>query len=369
MSSLIVEVSRVSAITKHPNADRLAIATVKGWKTCIRCNPETGESELKVGDKCVYFPPDSVMPVELSEKLGITKYLAPIKNPDGTWAPCNRVRAARLRGVASYGFVIPVPNNSDWEIGENVAGFYGITKWEPKFPPNDDTVREHPLLHSYTDIEIWQNFPDVFQYGEEVIITEKIHGRTCRMGYLTTPDEGGARNWEFVCGSHDAQWKEFGSDGKKIIFWEFLSPKVKSMLEYISQQVKIVIVFGEIYGSGVQDMTYGLVSGHHGYRLFDISVDGDYLDYDKKAALCEQFGIEIVPVLYRGPYSAKIVEQFTDGPTTMCAPEKAGAFTGREGIVITPAKEHYSRDLNSGRVILKVVSADFLDRKEATDSH
>ena len=31
MSSLIVEVCQIAAIEKHPNADNLDIATVKGW--------------------------------------------------------------------------------------------------------------------------------------------------------------------------------------------------------------------------------------------------------------------------------------------------------------------------------------------------
>lgn len=32
MSSLIVEVCRVEEVRPHPNADRMAIARVKGWK-------------------------------------------------------------------------------------------------------------------------------------------------------------------------------------------------------------------------------------------------------------------------------------------------------------------------------------------------
>ena len=34
MSKLIVEVCTIAKIEKHPNADRLDIATVKGWN-CI----------------------------------------------------------------------------------------------------------------------------------------------------------------------------------------------------------------------------------------------------------------------------------------------------------------------------------------------
>ena len=65
MSKLIVEVCRVGAVEPHPNADRLAICTVKGWKTIIKYDPETKTAQFKEGDLCVYFPPDSVLPDNL----------------------------------------------------------------------------------------------------------------------------------------------------------------------------------------------------------------------------------------------------------------------------------------------------------------
>ena len=39
------------------------------------------------------------------------------------------------------------------------------------------------------------------------------------------------------------------------------------------------------------------------------------------------FGVQMVPVIC-GPFSLKLVEQHTDGPTTRCRPEEAGAFGG-----------------------------------------
>jgi len=57
----------------------------------------------------------------------------------------------------------------------------------------------------------------------------------------------------------------------------------------------------------------------------------------------------------------------------MCDPKSAGSFNGREGIVITPSKERIDEKMmltgTNGRVVLKAVSADYLGRKEGTDSH
>src|SRR3954453_23081935 len=98
MSTLVVEVCEVKAVDPHPNADALEFITVKGWPVIVQ-----KAIGLKPGDRVVYFPPDTVMPGELADRLGIRKYLAPVQ-VDGAVAGY-RVRAARLRGEASYGTI------------------------------------------------------------------------------------------------------------------------------------------------------------------------------------------------------------------------------------------------------------------------
>jgi hypothetical protein len=66
MSTLLVEVCEVSAVEKHPFADRLGIATVKGWKTVVGFDPATGRYDFAMGERCIYFPPDSVLPPALA---------------------------------------------------------------------------------------------------------------------------------------------------------------------------------------------------------------------------------------------------------------------------------------------------------------
>jgi hypothetical protein len=113
---------------------------------------------------------------------------------------------------------------------------------------------------------------------------------------------------------------------------------------------------------------YGLSNGAKGFRAFDVAVDGRYLDHDEKSALLGRIGVEMVPHLYRGPFSWEVVEEQTYGPTTMCPPEAAGRFQGREGCVVVPLVERYDPELGGGgRVILKSISADYLARKGGTD--
>ena len=147
---------------------------------------------------------------------------------------------------------------------------------------------------------------------------------------------------------------------------------VRLLLEHVRdrQPCDGVVLFGELYGT--QDMKYGL-KNRRGFRAFDLAIGGRYADHDRVASLCDRFGVETVPVLYRGPFSVTEVERQTDGPTTVCAAADAGPFGGREGIVVKPAVERFDDRLvptgSRGRVIFKSVSADYLARGGGTDAH
>jgi RNA ligase (TIGR02306 family) len=365
MSTLVVEVCEVKAVYPHPQADALEFITVKGWQVIVQ-----RALGLAVGQKVVYFPPDSVLPPDLADRLGITKYLAPLpREIDGTRKPGLRVRAARLRGEPSYGTIDHAVDPA-WEVGRDVKDRYGVTKFEPPLRPTDgDALPPLAAFHGYTDIENIRNFPEVLKAGEEVVITEKLHGKNCRLGLIRVPGEAGD-TFEFMAGSNDVRRKEVDAKGRPSDFWRPMSEPVRSLLRHLSGNERSVVLFGELFGSGVQDMAYGLGNGAKGFRAFDVAVDGKYLGFDEKETLFDRFGVEMVPHLYRGPFSWEAVEEHTYGPTTLCPPEAAGRFQGREGCVVTPVVERYDPDLGGGgRVILKSISADYLARKGGTDEH
>lgn len=171
MSSLIVEVCEIKEIKPHSNTEvhSLEISIVKGWQCIIK------KGEFKAGDKVVFIPPDTILPIEVSDRLGVTTYLNK-----------QRVRSIKLKGEPSYGIIIK-PDDQSWEIGKNVADKYGATKYEP--PPPEligrtgknaaryrDTERDHQYFWKYTDMENMRHFPDVLAEGEEIVATEKIHG-------------------------------------------------------------------------------------------------------------------------------------------------------------------------------------------------
>lgn len=148
MSTLIVEVCAIEEIKPHPNADLVELVRVKDW-WCV-----SGKGFFTQGEKCVYFPPDCVIPEALAEKFEITKYTSPLpRNADGSRPLGVRIRAQRFRGEPSFG-TVQKPDDANWPVGMSVLEYYGVTKYEPPLKAHDgDAATPVSAFHTYTDIE------------------------------------------------------------------------------------------------------------------------------------------------------------------------------------------------------------------------
>lgn len=357
MSTLIVKIKTIDSIAPHLNSDNLELATIGGWQCVVR------KGQYKQGERVVFIPPDAVLTKEFAVRMGVDKYLAGVKGDDTKL----RVKATRLRGEPSYGLTFPpadigIDPNDDSDLAEKL----GITKWEPPVVEvQGNAAREIMEFPRYTNIEHYANFSDVFAPDDYIIITEKIHGTNFRAGLIEYAEVDTDRDAQLVwmAGSHNVRRKE----EPNCKYWQpiLTDLSLRTMIIHLQRIFDAnVIVYGEIYG--VQDMKYGL-NGRTAYALFDIMVNYKYLDYAAFKKYCELFRVPMVPIIYEGYYSHEIVKQHTDGPTTMCDPDKAGKFKGREGVVIRPIEER--SDPMIGRVILKSISADYLARKGGTDGH
>lgn len=344
MAECIVEICEIEHIEPHPNADALELAQIKGWQCVVPIG------KYHAGDAVTYIPIDSLIPLEHADRWGITKYLS-LKTVPGTLDTlAGRVRCARLRGEPSFGVIVDVENPA-WEIGEDVKDFYGIVKYIPPLKPTaGDSAPAHPLFVSYTDIENLRNFPDVLQAGEEVVVTEKLHGTNCRVGTI----EG-----EPMAGSMGLRRKQPETpEGMAVnTYWFPLTlPAVREMVETMGESHRQFILYGEVYGSKIQDLHYGC-RGALGFRAFDILADGKFLNADDFFAVCARFGVETVPVLYRGEYSLEKVRELSAGNTTLSDNHI------REGVVVKPIVER--TDPKIGRVALKYIGDQYLFSKSA----
>jgi len=336
MSTLIIPVATIEKLTPHTNADSLELAQVLGWQMVVR------KGEYSIGDLVTYFPIDTVLPHDLSDKYGVTKYLSK-----------GRIRCAKLRGEPSFGLAVR-PDNDEWQVGQDVTEHYvslGVKKYEPPVRVTaGDAEPAHPLFVTYTEIENMRNFPDILQEGETVVLTEKIHGTNSRVGMI----EG-----VLMAGSKGVRRKRPADDNFEVnLYWYPLSlSPVRTLLENLATQHRQVVLFGEIYGSKIQSLDYGH-KGATGYRAFDLLVDGHYLNWHDFVRQCAQYGISTVPVVDAIPFNLDTVKKYSEG-NTLLMDDNAHI---REGLVVKPIQER--RDPKTGRVILKYVSDQYLFGKQ-----
>ena len=396
MSQFECPVVRVS-IEPHPNADAIELARVGGYLSVVK------KGQFKDGNLAIYIPESSVVPEWLLKLLGFWDEVSSKGKLSG--GPGNRVRAMKLRGILSQGLLLnfadhdgvphlPVQGEHpelgvdfdrtsfpDLAEGQNFAEYLGVTKYEPVVPQNmagrvaggdlDATI-------GY-DFENLKKHPTLFEDGQVVVITEKLHG-TCLQVGLVPQSIWEGKKWADKCPDFPGGYKGIvtskgqGQKGlmldpsdetnlyvstvKKLGLWEKLN-----LLAYSIPMTdpEPIFLFGEIFGAGVQDLTYGC--SEPTFRAFDMHIGtrswGRYVDYDLFLAACLGQDIPHVPVLYRGPFSQEVVELHTNGKTIVGSAKDQI----REGVVVRDVRSSLYHHPRYGRYIAKSVSAAYLTRK------
>ncbi len=391
-----VKVVRVDSVEKHPNADRLTIVRIGGY-TCIANLKEDGTWRYNPGDLVVYVPADTVVPEATLKAIGFwdeTKGKGILAGSKG-----DRVKPMKLRDVFSEGILIPVwigpceiegttpsyivnmtpEGQTVWrnqiKVGDDVSDFFGLTKYEPPIPTsmsgevyNAGGAGAVPVKY---DIEAWEKYPNVFRDGEEVVVTEKLHGTftgiACIPGFdhpeafESIPDDG-IRNvviYSKGLGSDGLAFKDVEANANNLYVRSYrgMTPIQRINLAALAIKYDGIHLLGETFGQGVQDLHYG--QKNPVFRIFNVYLGkfpmGRYANDDELDAIIEHIDSIRVPVLYRGPYTKAIVMGFRDGKDTI------SDSNVREGVVVCPLFER--RDDMLGRVQLKFVSPAYKLRK------
>ncbi len=349
MSDTPFQIVTVAKVEPHPYADRLEVVKVLGIQFV------SGKGDFTPGDSCAYFPPDMLTTENHALCMGVEPYLKHAIYPGDFRKSRCRISAIRLRGIPSFGFGLPLKALSVYfqdslpPVGTDITALFDGEKYNPPEHLGGDSASDVEAFHKYTNIQHLYNHKREIAPGTPVRITEKIHGINSRVGLI---------DGEWMCGSHNCRKK--GGPDCRSAYWAPLTEKMKDLLRHLAERGD-VIVFGEIYGSRVQKMDYGQ-PGQTGYRVFDISTDGDYLNWRDVLSMCQLYGIETVPLLYEGPFSENLIAELVDGKTFMAAPDDIKSkFKGREGIVITPLVEQPAGTYIGTRLILKAVSVDYYE--------
>ena len=337
-------------IEPHPNADRLELAAVGGFRCVV------GKGSFTDGDLAAYIPEGSICPDWLIAELGLEGKLAGSKK--------NRVKAVKLRGALSQGLVYPVQDGTvrgrPVAEGDEVTDLLELVKYEPPIPTT--LQGEVTAMHGATihyDIENVKKYPDELRDGEPVVFTEKLHGTWCCLGWH--PDHGPIVTSKGMSDRGMALLlNEANESNLYVRTWRAYEAAFETVRIRLAADGRPFYVLGEVFGRGVQDLHYS--EPNPAFRVFDAYLGeprcGRYLAQDEmEAALGELF--PLVPMLYRGPFSTALMLEHTDGATAL------GGGHVREGIVVKPAAERDSPVC--GRVILKSVSGDYLTRRGGTE--
>jgi len=323
-----VRVVRLGDIRKHENADTLGITEVDGRPVIVRLG------EYATGDLAVYVPIDSMVPASdprfafLAEKH--------FTDADGRV----RLRAARLRGVFSMGLL--VRPDADMVEGDEVSERMGIGVWEPDLRDLAPDAEPDPGFLPVYDIESARKWaPVVLTEGEEVVLTEKIHGANGRFAWHQE------RMW---CASRTRFPREADGD----LWWSVGRPLAHRLRDICPG----VAIYGEVYGQ-VQDLKYGMLAGADLVAFDALHIASRrWLDFDEFRDLARRLEVRTVPVLWRGAWSPDLA-RLAEGGSTLA--HDNGGDNVREGWVLRPVRERVHPAL--GRVILKRHGEGFLTRK------
>lgn len=364
------EVVRITQVIPHGNADKLEIARFE-----MRGIGETsyevvvGKGTVAVDDLAAYLSVDCIVPTAHPAFEFLTKRL------DGAGKTHYRLKAARLRGVYSQGLLVALKADeakdiSHLQFGDSVASLLGITYHRPNEPgesqgptaPSGKKPLSQPM--AVYGVDSLKKSPRLFEEGEPVVISEKIHGTNFRFGWVPRKLLGVRVGWKFVVGSHrvikgqggDNHWYR-DADGVGEDLWMQAAQRMK--LAEKTKGFKGHAFYGELFGhtytgGKIQDLTYGRKSDEGpSLAIFDVKMHaGDrWLTYDERQALLGAVGLPSVPILTIAvPWSPDLLTM-AEGKSTL---DKG---TIREGIVV--------ESMTGARRKAKFVSQGYLLRKEA----
>lgn len=377
MSEFMVTIEEIAEINNIENADRLQLAKLKG----LDFQFVIPKDQYELGEYVVYFPVDSILPIDLIDRLGLTGKLAGKDK--------NRVKTIKLRGVISQGIVAKfdtvfefaeISNTDlifpeDWVTGTDITELVFVKKYEidDTYIPNGKGtgragwLKPLPSHVAKYDIESCQRNMDIVKIhlinddiDEFVVITEKLEGSHFA---LTVNRDG---NWT-VC------QRNYAIDPEKIEnhLWVKLamdSGLIEKGLHTLLYQVEYAnaqnITFrGEVIGPGVQGNIYKL--DKPALKIFEVEFDGLPIAAVQFLSFCDYWKIDTVPVLYAGLIH-KWINRVTGADNIVDSSNGKSEINPsvlREGIVIKPAhEEKYIQRF--GRLILKVRSPQYLAGSE-----
>ena len=325
----LATVRTVAEILPIKGADMIVLAVVDGWKCVVK------KDEFKAGDAAVYCEIDSFLPVKPEFEFLRKSSFKRMGDKEGF-----RLRTVKLRGQISQGLLLPISVlDRECEPGEDVTEELGIEKYEPPTPAclSGKVVGPFPATVQKTDEERIQNLASDFEsYRDKTFyVTEKLDGTSFTAIF---DDE------LLVCGRN---WQLAEDDSNS--YWQ-----VANRLELASRMQSLgrrIAIQGELIGPGIQGNRYKLKQSElFVFNVFDLD-EYAYVEKDEAAEICEQLGLQTVPIVEHQtvPDSIDEILKIAEGKSVL------NPATEREGLVWVSGS-------GRERISFKTISNKFLAR-------
>ena len=337
MDRKLASIQVIKELSPINGADAILCAKVLGWECVVK------KSEFQVGDRCIYFEIDSVLPIaQWNDHLR--------KEPNKPL----RIKTIRLRGVLSQGLALPVSilPQGEYEVGQDVTTLVGVTKYEPVVPAHLSGMAKgnFPAFLHKTDETRLQSEPRVLDEaiskGLVLVGTLKMDG-TSFTAYRRDADFGVcSRNLDLKETEGNAHWR--------------MARKLK-IEEILRSEPRNLSIQGEMVGPGIQGNRMGFKEVDlYLFNLYDIDT-GKYLGYKELIEFGQKHNIKVVDtksvIQFDNDMEPKDVNHLLNIANNL----NYDNGTPAEGIVWRPATETYS-DVLKGRMSFKTISNRFLEK-------
>jgi RNA ligase (TIGR02306 family) len=326
----------------HIGAERLELCKVGPFQLVVQ------KGLYAEGDVIIVAPEKSLLPPELAARYvnsdtGVSYLHGETKN---------RVGVIRLRGEISQGVIIPNMGFEALPFDADISEALGITFYEAPIPMHlagevESLSSKTTALFTNHDVEQFGIYQSEFTIGEEVLVTEKLHGSQ-GVYYRNA-------NLEWVVTSKGLSQKGLGlRESTSNIYWQ------------AAQNTKLLETMNTVFAEGEIQIFAEVLPVQKGFsygfqkpslRIFKVIHNGSILEYDALPELC---GTHFVPILYRGAFDLETILPLKEGLETV----SGQGLHIREGLVLIPIKPRLNSDGHD--LAVKLISEKYA-KKETGD--
>ena len=336
-TNYLAKIVELKGLRKHQNADRLQVATIDFQNVIVGL-------DQKDGDICVFFPVESQININFLAFINAfrDKTLNTNQEVSGFFENKGRVRAVKLRGEKSMGFVVPIEQLEAFigqKINEPVGtefNMIGDTEFVRKYEvyrPEQRTKngkiekRISRLVdgqfHFHIDTENLRKNADAIKPEDHISVSYKFHGTSAIFSNVLTKRNLSIiekvlkrfgvkiedKEYDLLYSSRKVVKNEYETKDKAGFYssdiWGDVKEEIKDLIP------KGFTIYGEILGftkegSPIQgEYDYGCERGEHKlmvYRITFTNVDGIVfeLSTEQIKEYCDRYGLTPVFLFSNG---------------------------------------------------------------------